>query len=330
MKDVLNKLLAVFLAAGLIAAAATGCGSEEIQSGDTIIISSDAPAEVSGTDTDPDVATTQPESEAGSSQTEETSPATTSVNESAEYAAWGYVHTSSGGNANIRAEANANADIVGNTKSECMIRIFDRSSDKKWYKVKCKDRYGYIAAVNVIVKKYAIIVYKGDQTVVVYKNGDLSEAKVFRCSTGRKGHATPSKDYYITTTLKGRIANYTWRDLKGGVFGQYGTTISPYYLFHSLPYKSKGKNASMDKSGYQALLDGKADSDGCIRLCVRDAKWIFEKCDKFTTVRITDEKSGKESTEIYPALKKGQNADGVSYSGWDPTDPAEDNPYRED
>ena len=166
---------------------------------------------------------------------------------------------------------------------------------------------------NVKVAKYAITVYKGSQKVVVCENGDLSVAKVFRCSTGRAGHETPTKDYYITTTLKGRVKDYTWRDLKGGVFGQYGTTISPYYLFHSMPYKTKGKNDSMDKSGYKALLEGQADSDGCIRLCVRDAKWIFENCDRFTTVRIVDGKSDKEPTEEYPSLKKGKNSNGVSY-----------------
>ena len=325
MKNVLKKLTAVVLIGAVVASCGTGCGPA---TGEEEPVSSEPAAVLSASDVISHDATTEPEPAVPTSDV--SSDVQTSAAENREYQAWGYVHTSSGGNANVRAEASADADIIGSTKSERLIRIYDRSGDKKWYKIKYKDTYGYILAGNVIVKKYAIVVYKGNQTVVVYQNGDLSEAKVFKCSTGRAGHETPSKEYYITTTLKGRIKDYTWRDLKGGVFGQYGTTISPYYLFHSMPYKTKGKNASMDKSGYEALLQGQPDSDGCIRLCVRDAKWIFEQCDKYTTVRIVDGKSETESTEEYPPLKKGKNAGGESYGGWDPTDPDENNPYRAD
>ena len=312
----------------VVAASVTGCGSDTV--GDKAV-SSEPDAVLTESEVISDDATTEPDVSASDiSSAAQTTATQTTAAENPEYLAWGYVQTSSGGNANIRAKSSSDAEIIGSMKSDRLIRIYDRSSDKKWYKIKYKDTFGYILAGNVKVTKYAIIVYKGNQTVVVYQNGDLSAAKVFKCSSGRAGHETPTKNFTITTTIKGRVKDYTWRDLKGGVFGQYGTTISPYYLFHSMPYKNKGKNDSMDKSGYEALLQGQADSDGCIRLCVRDAKWIFEKCDRFTTVQIVDGKTDKETTEEYPSLKKGINADGVSYGGWDPTDPDENNPYKAD
>ncbi|MBQ9903109.1 MAG: L,D-transpeptidase family protein [Clostridia bacterium] len=324
-------MIAVILAAVFVSAAVSSCGSDN-EKLNTLPSEPFGESSTAGELSDSDLLNASTESvnavSESSLQTSAQPSTQTTAKKSTDYVAWGYIHTASGGNANVRAKSSADSEIIGSTKSERLVRIYGRSSDKKWYKIKVNKKYGFVSAVNVMVADYAIAVYKGNQRVAVYKNGDLSEVKIFQCSTGRAGHETPTKDFYITTTIKGRVKNYTWRDLKGNVFGQYGTTISPYYLFHSLPYKTKGKNASMDKSGYQALLDGKADSDGCIRLCVRDAKWIFENCDKYTTVRIVDEKCDKEPTENYPALKKGKNADGVSYSGWDPTDPDENNPYN--
>ena len=77
---------------------------------------------------------------------------------------------------------------------------------------------------------FYIVVYKGSQSTVVYGKdaaGNYTQTvKVFTCSTGRKSYQTPAKLYTIR-------AKYRWRDLVGDVWGQYSTSFSEYFLFHS-------------------------------------------------------------------------------------------------
>ena len=59
---------------------------------------------------------------------------------------------------------------------------------------------------------------------------------------------------------------------------------------------------------------GQPASHGCVRLCVRDAKWIYDNCAVGTTVTIGDSLAApfdKPATIKIPA-----------WQTWDPTDPA--------
>ena len=204
----------------------------------------------------------------------------------------------------------------------------------KWIKVKDEKtgKAGWIQKSKVEETPYKIIVYKKDQITVVYDRKTNAVIKVFMCSTG-KNNGTASGTYYIQRTKEEREKNYTWRLLQGNVYGQYGTTFSlakgKNYLFHSIPYTKNGKRETMEIDGYKALLAGKADSAGCVRMCVEDAQWIFKNCNWGTTVIVSDKESGlKDSAKELPALKTGKNSKGKSYSGWDPTDPHKDNPYK--
>lgn len=164
--------------------------------------------------------------------------------------------------------------------------------------------------------EFYIVVYKGSQSTVVYGKDAAGKytqtVKAFTCSTAKKASKTPAKLYAIR-------AKYRWRDLVGGVWGQYNTSFSEYFLFHSVPYTRTKNPATLQGDEYDLL--GKPASKGCIRMCVRDCKWIYDNCPIGTQVNIVEESGPKG--EPVPA----RNTD-KKYKGWDPTDEwSEGNPY---
>lgn len=165
---------------------------------------------------------------------------------------------------------------------------------------------------------YYIRVNRKQNCITIYTQDDTGEYtvpyKAMICSTGLY-NATPCGTYHIST-------KYLWRELYGGVYGQYATRICGGVLFHSVPYYSKSKN-SLCTDKYNKL--GQQASMGCVRLTVEDAKWIAENCPEGTTVEIYDDDDpgplGKpEAVKI--------DTDNPN-KGWDPTDPDEDNPWHE-
>ena len=186
--------------------------------------------------------------------------------------------------------------------------------------------------VDVIIEPnyksdYYIVVYVGTQCVVVYGKNEKGqyavESKCFMCSTGAKSTPTEPGSYAIY--MKQR-----WGQLNGNpetgikhYWGQYCSAIGNGYLFHSVPYRDKGDTprdpSMMDMSMYNKL--GNRASHGCIRMCVRDCKWIFDNCDYGTQVYVT-EKDGPTGDPI-PALDYSGK-----YWGYDPSDKwTKDNPY---
>lgn len=165
---------------------------------------------------------------------------------------------------------------------------------------------------------YYIKINRMQNCITVYtpdENGEYTiPYKAMVCSTGLY-NATPSGTYQIST-------KYRWRELYGGVYGQYATRIHGAILFHSVPYYTKSNdNLCTDK--YNKL--GQQASMGCVRLTTEDAKWIADNCPSGTSVEIYDDEDpgplGKpEAVKI--------DADDVK-RGWDPTDPDENNPWLE-
>ncbi len=165
---------------------------------------------------------------------------------------------------------------------------------------------------------YYIKINRMQNCITVYtpdENGEYTiPYKAMVCSTGLY-NATPSGTYQIST-------KYRWRELYGGVYGQYATRIHGAILFHSVPYYTKSNdNLCTDK--YNKL--GQQASMGCVRLTTEDAKWIADNCPFGTSVEIYDDEDpgplGKpEAVKI--------DADDVN-RGWDPTDPDENNPWLE-
>ncbi len=91
-------------------------------------------------------------------------------------------------------------------------------------------------------------------------------------------NATPRGTYQIST-------KYLWRELYGGVYGQYATRIHGESCSILCPYYKRAKD-TLCTDKYNKL--GQQASMGCVRLTVEDAKWIAENCPEGTTVEIYD------------------------------------------
>ena len=168
--------------------------------------------------------------------------------------------------------------------------------------------------------KYAVFVNRLENRVIVYskdESGSFTKIeKVFICSVGKgpeQHNKTPLGQFYT-------LEKYVWRSLNGGTYGQYATRIWGAYLFHSVPYTKKNK-ASLKAEEYNKL--GTPASQGCIRLCVRDAKWIYDNCPIGTFVYIYD------LEEELPLAEKVDLIDLTNPNcRWDPTDPDVNNPWK--
>ena len=121
--------------------------------------------------------------------------------------------------------------------------------------------------------------------------------------------------------------------LKGGVYGHYTVRFlkSRGMWFHSVPYFSK---PSVDENGnkhwdnleyeeYNKL--GTLASLGCIRLAVRDAKWIYSNIPNGTIVEIYEDSSLPAGVVKPNAIKIDVNSPN---KGWDPTDTDPLNPWN--
>ena len=152
--------------------------------------------------------------------------------------------------------------------------------------------------------QYKIKINKQKNTVTVYKNmdGKYKAVKAFICSTGDN---TPIG----TFSLQER---YKWHALVQSMYGQYCVRITGHILFHSVPY-SRMNPAKMYAAEFNKL--GKKASHGCIRLTVKDSRWIYKNCPRGTKIVIYNGKKagplGKPAMVKLPVKKK--------YS-YDPTD----------
>lgn len=136
--------------------------------------------------------------------------------------------------------------------------------------------------------------------------------KAMVCSTGA---ATPLGTYRTDV-------QYRWRALFGNVYGQYAIRIVGNILFHSVPYYSMSLD-DLEYEEYNKL--GTAASMGCIRLCVRDVKWIYDNCPLGTEVELYDDPDdpgplGKPVPITIDLTSPNR--------GWDPTDPDPANPWN--
>ncbi len=168
---------------------------------------------------------------------------------------------------------------------------------------------------------YAIKVNRAWNTVTIYtydENGQYTvPCKAMICSTARKPYTTPLGDYRLTAYRT------QWQKMIDGTYGQYATQFQGNYLFHSICY-SDDRHDAMVRDSYNNL--GNAASMGCVRLETIDAKWIFDNCPAGTPVTIYDDYDspgplGKPDKTL-PFIAEEH------YTGWDPTDPADGNPWR--
>lgn len=172
--------------------------------------------------------------------------------------------------------------------------------------------------VNITsTKPYVININRKQNVVIIYKNdgcGRFTEpVKAMVCSVGACGE-TPTGTFKTSD-------KYKWRFLFGDVYGQYATRITGHILFHSVPYFEKSKD-TLEYEEYNKL--GTAASAGCVRLCVADAKWIYDNCPSGTIVVIYDSDEPEPLDKPVPV-----NIDiSDNRRGWDPTDPDPNNPWK--
>ncbi|MDO4616804.1 MAG: GBS Bsp-like repeat-containing protein [Lachnospiraceae bacterium] len=159
---------------------------------------------------------------------------------------------------------------------------------------------------------YVAYVNRTTCTITIYANdpdsskGYIIPVKAFTCSVGLPGTPTTAGVHYT-------FAKYRWKELMGPSWGQYATKVTHDGIyFHSVA----GVNTTSYNLNYIDYNNlGIPASHGCIRLCVRDAKWIYDNCPLGMKVVVYDSADpgpyGKPATIKIPA---GQT--------WDPTDPA--------
>lgn len=177
--------------------------------------------------------------------------------------------------------------------TDCESSIQEVATEKKTYYIK----------VNILAN--TVTIYTQDE------NGEYTKpVKAMVCSCGK---ATPKSGVYNISY------KYRWLALFGNVYGQYSTRIVGHILFHSVPYFSTDPN-TLEYEEYDKL--GTSASAGCIRLTVKDAKWIYDNVASGSQVEFySDSNPGPLGK---PTAQKISNNE---YRDWDPTDPDPRNPW---
>ncbi len=221
------------------------------------------------------------------------------------FTAHAYVYT--GGSGATVAGRMFDVDKSEMKKNGWFYETFEGHTYKFYYinDVRQTDVRGIIGAQG----SYRATVNRTCNTVTIFaadgSNGYIIPVCAFACSVGLPGTPTDTGTFYTS-------GKWRWKELMGPSYGQYATRIYTSVYFHSVA----GKNTTPYNLNYIDYNNlGQAASHGCVRLNVRDAKWIYDNCQIGMQVTIYDSGNpgpmGKPATIKIPA---GQT--------WDPTDPA--------
>lgn len=116
------------------------------------------------------------------------------------------------------------------------------------------------------------------KNVVTVFDGDMP-IKAMTCSVG-VNNSTPVGTFTL-------YSHYRWWYLYGPSIGQYCCHFASEYLFHSVPMKGYSQNPyNLKADDFNKL--GTAASEGCVRLSVADAKWIYDNVPSGSKVVISD------------------------------------------
>ena len=156
---------------------------------------------------------------------------------------------------------------------------------------------------------YYITVDRTNCVITVYakdSSGNYSiPVRAMTCSVGLPGTPTYAGTYSVG-------AKYVLKELMGPSYGKYATAVAGQsgVYFHSVATSSASNPTYSVPAGEYNKL-GTPASHGCIRVCVRDAKWIYDNCAYGTTIYIGDNLS----------MPLGKPATVLISSSVDPTDP---------
>lgn len=203
-----------------------------------------------------------------------------------------------------------NFNDINNIVNEIDEEKAKEENEKEYEKLKKENK------ISPEADKYYIKVNYGAQVVNIYKKNSKGEYEPYKAMVCSTGTYTPSGGVYRT------LAKGNWWPLYGDVYGQYSTHIVGGILFHSVPYLESGNKSSLEYWAYDQL--GQRVSMGCVRLTVKDAKWIYENCPVGTQVEFYS--SSNPGPFGKPSARKISNAP-KNVRGWDPTDPDSRNPW---
>lgn len=173
-----------------------------------------------------------------------------------------------------------------------------------------------VFSVQAVDYPYYIKVNRTTKCTTIYEkdeNGNYTvPIKAMVCAPGAGGNTPLGK---FRTPEK-----YRWKQLLGGVWGQYSTRITGGVLFHSCCYRTTDESTLITRT-FNSL--GNKESLGCVRLTVADAKWIYDNCPIGTTVEVYD-----APTDPIPCPQPMRLTANATYPNWDPTDPNPNNPWK--
>lgn len=166
---------------------------------------------------------------------------------------------------------------------------------------------------------YRITLNRKKCQIMVYAKSETGKydipVKTFVCSVGLPATPTPTGTFH-TLQKAGSAATQGIVELMGPSWGKWGTMFTwtnKYHIwFHSVACGSTDPTYSLPAGAYNQL--GMPASHGCVRLNVRDAKWIYMNCPLGTEVTVSDNESTPFDKPASVRIPAGQN--------WDPTDPA--------
>ena len=130
-----------------------------------------------------------------------------------------------------------------------------------------------LAKSAVSSTNYFITVDLTNHWVCIFKGakGSRTLYKSWICSTGAPGHETPTGDYTI---------GYRQYSFGSGYTVYYATAfIGTLYLFHSIKYDEGTFHVQDGRLGVSV-------SEGCVRLALANAKWIYNNIPNGTKVKI--------------------------------------------
>ena len=161
---------------------------------------------------------------------------------------------------------------------------------------------------------YSVKVDRVNGVMTVYTADGKVPVKTIRVSVGNSWTPTPTGTYKLARSAR-------WQSLMGPSWGQYGTHVVGAGLggifVHSIAC-SAPNSFNLPAEQYNKL--GSPASHGCIRVCVGDAKWVYDNCNG-ATITIFD--GSYKGDEVFKGpLGRRALVPLKSPYNYDPTDPA--------
>ena len=151
--------------------------------------------------------------------------------------------------------------------------VADEQTQRLLFSNQAMEAEEYVFPYKIVVDISKQRVYVGKWTGAAY----TKLVKSFKCSTGKDETPTPTGTYQALG--RGSDEWYYFKDYN--CYAKWGYVIVGGILFHSVTYNSAKQ---LNKSSVRNL--GHKASHGCVRLSVKDAKWIYDNCPSGTTVVI--------------------------------------------